>query len=149
MSVVYFEDIELGEKELLGEYVVDRDEMIEYAMKWDPQPFHIDEDAARSSPFGGLIAPVGYTMGIINRMAIERQSKVASMGGLGKDKMRYPIAVRPGDRIAATVEWLHKRESESIPNAGIVTCTVETKNQNDELVLIYEATFMVAKRPTS
>lgn len=147
MDLTYYEDIELGKKESLGECVVDRDEMMEYAMKWDPQPFHIDEEAARSSPFGGLVAPVGYTMGLVNRMSIERQSRVASMGGLGKDKMRYPTAVRPGDTISATVEWLHKRESESIPNAGIVTCAVETRNQNGDVVLVYEATFMVAKRP--
>ena len=149
MSLVYFEDIELGKRDLLGEYVADRDEMIEYAIKWDPQPFHIDEEAAKLSPFGGLIAPVGYTMGVLNRMAVERDSRVVSMGGLGKDKMRYPTAVRPGDTITATLEWLHKRESESIPNTGIATCVVETKNQNGELVLTYEATLMVAKRPTS
>jgi len=147
MGVLYFEDIELHKKEILAEFVVDREEMVEFSRKWDPQPFHIDEEAAQKSPYGGLIAPIGYVMGMINRILTEKDQKVAGMGGLGKDKMRYGKAIRPGDNISVTIEYLHKRESQSMPDIGIVQCAAEAKNQNDETVLTFEATFMAVMRP--
>jgi len=145
-KMIYFEDIEQYKEELLGDYVADKDEIIEFSRKWDPQPFHIDEEVAKSYSFGGLIAPVGYTTGIINRLAVQRVPRIASLGGLGKDKVRYPNPVRPGDQITVFHECIEKRVSKSRPECGIVRMAVKVTNQDDKPVLTYETTLLVARR---
>ena len=147
MELVYFEDIDLFEKGVLGTYLVDKEEVIEFARKWDPQPFHVDEEAAKSLPSGGIIAPAIYTIGIINRLAVEQDSVIVALAGFGWDEVRFPNPVYPGDTITITGECIDKRESESRPDAGIVTSRLEVRNQNDVLCLTFKSTFLVAKRP--
>ncbi len=147
MDWVYFEDIELHQKEQLGGHTVDKEEVIEFSLKWDPQPFHTDEKLAKSFPSGGIIAPAIYTIGIVNRLAVRDDSKVAAMAGFGWDEVRFPTPVYPEDRITIVAECVEKRESNSRPNAGIVCSLIEVKNQKDELCLSFKTTFLVAKRP--
>jgi len=149
MELVYFEDIELNDKGVLGTHFVDKEEVIEFARKWDPQPFHIDEEAAKSLPSGGIIAPAIYTIGIINRLATEQDSVIVALAGFGWDEVRFPHPVYPGDTIAITGECVERRESESRPDAGIVTSLLEVRNQSDVLCLTFKSTFLVAKRPVS
>ncbi len=146
MELVYFEDIDLNEKGVLGTHLVDREEVIEFAKKWDPQPFHIDEEAAKSLLSGGIIAPAIYTIGIINRLAVEQDSLIVALAGFGWDEVRFPHPVYPGDTITIIGECISKRESESRPDAGIVTSRLEVTNQKGILCLTYKSTFLVAKR---
>ncbi|MFO8009521.1 MAG: MaoC/PaaZ C-terminal domain-containing protein [Dehalococcoidia bacterium] len=147
MGLIYFEDLEPHRKDYLGEYTVDKDEVIEFARKWDPQPFHIDEEAAASSGTGGIIAPAIYTIGISNRLAAEYGSPIAALAGLGWDMVRFPHPVKPGDRISVTAECLEKRDSNSNPDAGIACSLIEVRNQHGELCLSFRTTYLVARKP--
>jgi len=147
MEPVYFEDIPLHQRETLGHYLVDKQEVIEFSRKWDPQPFHVDEEAARNTPGGGIIAPAIYTIGIINRLAVEGESVVAALAGFGWDEVRFPHPVYPGDVITITAECVEKRDSLSRPDAGIVCSLIQVRNQEEVLCLHFKSTFLVARRP--
>ncbi len=149
MELLYFEDIELNDKGVIGTYLVDKEEVIEFSRKWDPQPWHIDEEAAGSFPSGGIIAPAIYTIGIINRLATQQDSTIVALTGFGWDEVRFPYPIYPGDTITITGECIEMRESESRPDAGIVTSQLEVRNQSDVLCLSFKSTFMVAKRPVN
>ncbi len=148
MEIEYFEDIKLNQKKFLGEYVADKDEMIEYARKWDPQPFHIDEEAAKGYPYGQLTASSGFTMAIVtNLRATSENPRGAVLGMLEYEKVRFPKPVYPGDRLTVTSEPIEIRESKSYSDRGIVKAQVEIRNQNDEIVLSYSTVAMIAKQP--
>ncbi|MBW1888886.1 MAG: acyl dehydratase, partial [Deltaproteobacteria bacterium] len=115
MELLYYEDIQLNEKEILGDYLVDRDEAVEFAKKWDPQLFHIDEEAAKSFPTNGLIVSAVYTLAVITRLGVTRGTQMANLGGLGLENVRFPIPIRPGDRITISGQCIEKRESRSRP----------------------------------
>ena len=149
MELVYFDDIGLKDKGVIGTYLVDKDEIIEFSKKWDPQPWHTDEEASKSFPSGGIIAPAIYTIGIINRLATQQNSMIVALTGFGWDEVRFPHPVYPGDTITITGECVEKRESESRPDAGIVTSLLEVRNQDDVLCLTFKSTFLVAKKPVS
>jgi len=148
MEIEYFEDIKLNQKKFLGEYLADKDEMIEYARKWDPQPFHIDEEAAKTYPYGGITASSGYTLAIITLLrATNEQPRGAILGMLEYEKVKILKPVYPGDHLTVTSEPIEMRESGSNPDRGIVKALVETRNQHDEVVLSYIIVAMIAKRP--
>ncbi len=149
MELVYFEDIELNDKSIIGTYLVDKDEVIEFSKKWDPMPWHIDEEASKTFPAGGIIAPAIYTIGIINRLATQQDSTIVALTGFGWDEVRFPYPIYPGDTITITGEIVEMRESESRPDAGIVTSQLEVRNQSEVLCLSFKSTFMVAKRPAN
>lgn len=148
MEVVYYEDIELNHKISIGEYYVDKEEMIEFAKKWDARPFHIDEESAKSHPNGGMFAPLIYTMAIVTRLRSTRESYlIAYVAGLGFEQVQVFNPVRPGDRLVVTEEQLDKRESSTNPARGIVRTLNEVKNQNDEPCVSIVSLALVAKRP--
>ena len=95
---MYFEDLEVGRVFRGDECVADKDEMLEYARKNDPAPFHLDEEAARNSPYGGLIASAGYTVTLWYRSTIPIQRSLAFLGGF-EWHIKLPLPVRPGDRL--------------------------------------------------
>lgn len=147
VELAYFEDIEIGEKKILGEHYVDKDEIVEFAKKWDPQPFHVDEEMAKTHPFGGLIASANYTLCIITLLAqMQETPDVANLGLLEYERVKILNPVRPGDRLTVSAEHIEKRESQTKPDRGILRTLVEVRNQNDELNLSYIATVMIAKR---
>ena len=147
MELVYYDDIELHKREILGEYLVDQDEAVEFAEKWDPQLFHIDEEVAKSLPTNGLIVSAVYTLAVITRLGVTKGTQMANMAGLGLENVRFPIPVRPGDRITISGQCIEKRESKSRPDAGIVRYETEVKNQNGEICFTLESVNLVAKRP--
>lgn len=117
----YFEDVAVGETERFGSYEVTRDEIVAFAERWDPQPFHMDEEAAQDSMFGGLVASGWHTACICMRLVVDEfLEDAASMGSPGVDELRWLEPVRPGDVLSARVEVLDKRPSEGLPGAGIV-----------------------------
>jgi len=148
MEPIYFEDIELNEKIILGEHFVEKDEMIEFAKKWDPRPLHIDEKAAKTLPGGGVVAPAIYTIGVVNRLSVKTDAVVV-MAGIGWDEVRFPNPVFPDDTITVTIEYVDKRDSDSRHDAGIVVSLIEVRNQSNALCLSFKLTFMVAKRPAN
>ncbi len=148
MEIIYYEDIELHKKVSIGEYYVDKEEMIEFSKKWDAKPFHIDEELAKSYPTGGLIAPLTYTLSVISRLgSISERDRIAFLALLEMERFQIRNPVRPGDRLAVTEEHLDKRESRNHPARGIVRSVNEVTNQKGELCLSVVSVALVAKRP--
>lgn len=147
MSIRHFEDFQAGEKTTVAEqYPVTKEEIIEFGKKWDPQPFHIDEEAAEASGFGGLIAPGCLIVSIAIRLLNQPETRADVLAGLGWDELRFPNPVRPGDRLSLTVECLETRDSDSKPDRGIVRTLITVGNQKGEPVLTFKDNILVAKR---
>jgi len=146
-EIQYFEDFEIdGEQEFDGEYELSRDEIIEVGRRWDPQPWHIDEEAAKSSVFGGLVAASAHLFAITSWFATRMPKQTAVIAALGFDELRIHAPGRVGDRLHATARCVDKRESRSKPDRGIVVSKMELTNQNGELVLSMNTTFIVTRR---
>ncbi len=132
----YWEDFKVGERIVVGTVGVDRDEVIEFASRYDPQPFHIDEEAAKKSIYGGLIASGWHSCALIMRLICDSYMlEAASLGSPGVENVRWPKPVRPGDTLTAYRTTEESRESRSRPEAGIVKTLWEVENQNGELVM--------------
>ncbi|QCP48799.1 MaoC family dehydratase [Trinickia violacea] len=144
---VSYEDYEVGTTVDIGEHTFSADEIIRFGEQFDPQPFHIDEDAAKASPFGGLIASGWHTcsvmMGLIVRNTL---SGSTSMGSPGVDEIRWIKPVRAGDTILMKNTVLDKRVSESRPDRGIVSIQWEGINQKGETVITVRSKVMFGLR---
>ncbi len=142
----YFEDVVVGATVTAGPYRVTRDEMVAFARKWDPFPFHVDEAAGRDSIYGGLIASGEYTMAVKQALIHRLGGNEALIGSMGYDELRYLGPVRPDDRLTLSMECTDKRDSRSKPDRGIVKFKVTLTNQDDEPVLSYTDIVLLAKR---
>jgi acyl dehydratase len=142
----YFEDIAVGETIEVGSHDVSKDEIVRFAEQWDPQPFHVDETAAKASVFGELTASSCHTYSIsslIFSRAGALKSKTAAMLGM---KVNFPNPVRPGDRLTMHETCIDKRVSRSRPGYGIVKSRAELSNGNGEPVMVMQSSFMVERR---
>ncbi|WP_224248025.1 MaoC family dehydratase [Hyalangium gracile] len=143
----YFEDFQPGEVIETGSYVVPREEIIAFAHQFDPQPFHVDEEAARRSMFGGIIASGWHTASISHRLFVEGLLRTSSsMGSPGLDELRWLLPVRPGDALSVRVEVLSVTPSRSKPDRGAVKFRMEVRNQKGEVVMTEVATGLFARR---
>jgi acyl dehydratase len=146
----YFEDVVVGE-ELWGiEEIAVKDDMIEYAARYDPWPVHLDEEAARQSPFGGLVASSGYSIGLWyssgNRGIWNHpDSPIAMIGGIDM-RLQYPNPLRPGDRVRSNLVINSKRPS-SKPGRGVVEGTSELVNQAGDIIIAGEIIWLIATHP--
>ena len=144
----YFEDFAEGQVYELGQASLSEAEILEFARKYDPQPFHIVPAAAQQSMFGGLIASGWQTgalyMGLLVRGLIH---EVASMGSGGIDELRWLKPVRPGDALRARLTVLGVRNSTKHVDRGLLTCQGELFNQHGERVLLIRWSAMIARRP--
>jgi acyl dehydratase len=151
-SLVYFEDLVDGRTYLGTECVADKEEMLEYARKNDPWPFHADEEAAKKSGFGGIIASAGYSLTLGYRSLIglynTPETAWAFLGGLEWPNMKFHLPVRPEDRLRARMTIQSKRKS-SKPGRGVVTALMEMLNQDGTAVYSHEVIFLIATRPTT
>ena len=147
----YFEDYVAGSVHEFGRIAVDEREVIEFASRYDPQPFHTDPLAARRSPFGGLIASGWHTAGLMMRLVVEHYlSRVASLASPGVDELRWTQPVRPGDTLSVRATVLEARRSRSKPDRGIVHTRFEVLNQRGEVVMSVKAMNMLrAREPES
>lgn len=145
--MIYFEDFEIGQQTTVGEYLVKKEEILEFGKRWDQAPYHIDEKAAESSIFGGLVAPGAFIMAIQTWLLHRQEDDTAALGRLGSEELRFPNPVRPGDRISLIMECVETRESQSKPDRGIITHSITLVNQNDEPVLSLKDAILVAKKP--
>jgi len=148
MTERYFEDFAVGQVfKPTGRVAVTRDEIIAFARKFDPQPFHLDEEAGRESIFGRLVASGWHTAAIT--MSLIARSEYRAVGGtigLGFDDLRWPIPVVPGDELRIETEVVEMRPSRSRPNRGLVKMRTRTFNQNGKVVQEVVGNALVPRR---
>jgi acyl dehydratase len=144
----YFEDLTPGLKFKTGSRTLDAQAIKQFARDYDPQPFHTDELAAKSSFFGELVASGWHTMAVTMRLLVDGEFKPAGgvIGG-GVDEFRWPIPVRPGDTLNAVSEVIESRPSKSRPDIGLVRVRHNTLNQRGETVQTFIANHVVQRRP--
>jgi len=144
----YFEDYVEGDVHRFGSIAVEADEMVAFAKRFDPQPFHSDPEAAKLTPFGGLIASGWHTCGLMMRLYVEHYlTHVASLASPGLDELRWLKPVRAGDVLSVRVAVLKAVLSKSKPDRGAVTSFVEVFNQDDEAVMTIKVVNIIARRP--
>ena len=133
----YYEDIEIGRSQTFGRYEVTREEVMDFASKYDPQPFHLDDDAAAQTHFGRLSASGWHTCAMTMAMMVENMKthQQASLGSPGIDNLRWKKPVYPGDILTCESEVLEKRRSKSRPDMGLFKSRNVTKNQDGDVVL--------------
>lgn len=146
MSRQYFEDIKLHQKYRSRGYRLREKEIIKFAQRWDPQPFHTTPEFAKKTSFGGLIAAGIHLLAICAKLGTEKSDQPMWVAGLGIDNVRFVAPGRPGDVLVLEIEATSKRKSDSIPNAGIVRFSFKLLNQREELVLTSETAILVEKR---
>ena len=135
-SGFYFEDIVAGTVYEFGQVRIEEDEIIDFAQRFDPQPFHTDPEAAKRSVYGGLIASGWHTASLMMKIMVENYlSPVASLGSPGVDELRWLRPVRPGDMLSVRVTVLDTRRSRSKPDRGLIHSYVEVLNQDAEVVM--------------
>ena len=148
MSVQYLEDFAVGQVYRSGRLRVDKEQILAFARQFDPQPYHLDEEAARKSAFGGLAASGWHTAALTMRLLVDGEFKPAGgILGVGFDELSWPRPVRPGDELHATSEILDVRPSKSRPDRGMIKVRTTTLNQNDEAVQVFTGNLLVARRP--
>src|SRR5947207_13651077 len=143
----YLEDFAPGQKFGSGRARVEAERIKSFAAEFDPQPFHLDDDAARGTLFGGLAASGWHTAAITMRLLVESEVKPAGgIVGAGFDEFRWPRPVRPGDELTIEAEVLEVRPSKSQPDKGIVKLRTTTLNQNNQPVQISVGNLVVPRR---
>ncbi len=145
----YFEDLEVGAKQSFGSYAVTREEVIEFAAKYDPQPFHLSDEAAAKTHFGRLSASGWHTCAMAMSMAVEnlKNHRQAGLGSPGIDELKWLKPVYPGDTLRVETEVLEKRASASRPEMGIFKSRMTVFNQHDVAVMAMVSNGLIATRP--
>ncbi len=147
MNLKFSEDYKVGDSFELGQFEVTRKEVVEFAQKYDPFPFHIDDEAAKATVFGGIISSGWLTALVwLRLMHSHFLSYETVLGSPGHEEMVWPTPVRPGDRLSGFVEIKESRVSKSKPELGFVRYTAKLTNQENEEVFITTSTLIVKSR---
>lgn len=148
-EVIYFEDLDVGAETDFGSYRVTREEVLEFARKYDPQPFHISDEAAAATHFGRLSASGWHScamaMAVIARHVVETGQ--AGLGSPGIDELRWLKPVYPGDTLHVRGRILEKRPSRSKPEIGSIRTETLVTNQDGVLVMRYVSIVLMRRRP--
>ena len=148
MSARYLEDFAAGQTYGSGRLTVEEDRIKTFAAEFDPQPFHLDEEAARASLFRGLAASGWHTAALTMRLLVESELEPAGgIVGAGFDELRWPLPVRPGDELRVEGEILEVRPLKSRADRGLVKVKTTTLNQHGEAVQVFIANLFVPRRP--
>jgi len=143
----WFEDFPVGMTVELPGPVLTRESILEYAQRYDPQPFHVDEEAAKRSPYGGLIASGWHTVSLAMRMICDAYLlDAASLGSPGVNQVRWLKPVRPGDSLRLRMTVLEAKPSTSKPDRGTVLHRWDVLKQNGETVMTMEGYGMFRRR---
>ncbi len=149
MTARYLEDFAVAQTYGSGRLRIDADAIKAFAGEFDPQPFHLDEEAARGTFFRGLAASGWHTAAATMRLLVESDLKPAGgIIGTGFDECRWPRPVRPGDELRVESEVLEVRPSKSRPDQGLIKVRTTTFNQNGEPVQVLISNLLVPRRPT-
>jgi acyl dehydratase len=148
MEKRYWEDLVEGERFTCRPVAFDREGIVAFGKEYDPWPFHVDEEAAGRSIFGGVIASALQTISSCTRVVVEANGDIAILSGLSIDEVRTPLPVRPGDVLTVEARWEGLRRSRSKPDRGIAGLKCTVVNQKGEAVLEYGYRYLVACRPT-
>ena len=147
MPALYFEDVTVGQHFGSDGHEITEEAIISFAREFDVQAFHLEHAAANESVFAGLAASGWHTAAVAMRLFTTGSLQfVGGAVGLGVDELRWPVAVRPGDRVRLTTEILDARASRSKPGFGILRIRNVLTNQNGQIVLSYSANAMVRRR---
>jgi len=147
-DVLYWEDFKVGETVEMGSHRFSAEEIIEFGRQFDPQPFHVDPEAARESFYGELIASGWHTCSIAMRLMCESYvNRTRSMGSPGVDNIRWLAPVKAGDTLTYRRTVLEARASRSRPDAGLMRTRWEALNQDGVRVLSMEGWSMIGRRP--
>jgi len=147
--MIYFEDLEVGKESYFGSYEVTREEIIEFARKYDPQPFHISDEAAAKTHFGRIAASgwhtCAMTMAVVARHVVDE--KQAGLGSPGIDDLRWKRPVYPGDTLHVRSKIADKTPSRSRPEMGSLRSEMTVTNQDDEVVMTFTSIVLIRRRP--
>jgi acyl dehydratase len=148
-DAVWFENIEVGARESFGHYPVVRDEVIAFAEKYDPQPFHLSDEAAAATYFGRLSASGWHTCAMTMAMIVAnmRNKGENGLGSPGMDELRWLKPVYPGDTLRCETEILEKRISANRPGMGIYKTRMTVFNQDDVAVMTFVSNGLIRLRP--
>ena len=146
-DLLYLDDIRVGQRFSSASHAMDEAQIKAFAAQFDPQPFHLDEHAARNSLFGGLVASGWHTAAITMRLMVRGGTPIAGgLVGAGAE-ISWPQPTRPGDILQVESEVVDVRQSRSRPDRGMVSIRSETHNQRGEIVQVLTAKLLVPKRP--
>ena len=147
-GLVFFEDIEVGATASFGRYEVTREQVIEFATKYDPQPFHLSDEAAAQTHFGRLSASGWHTCAMTMRMLVDNitERRQAGLGSPGLDELRWLKPVYPGDVLRVESEVLSKRQSQSRPEMGNFQSAVRVYNQDNVPVMTMKSIGLIRVR---
>lgn len=146
--MIYYEDLEIGSKQSFGAYAVTRDEVVAFASKYDPQPFHLDDAAAAGTYFGRLSASGWHTCAMTMAMVVDnlKTTAQAGLGSPGVDSLRWLRPVYPGDTLRCETELFEKRRSATRPEMGIFKSRMTVFNQNNEAVMSFISNGLIRTR---
>ena len=147
---LYFEDLPVGYKDGFGSVTVDRDEVIAFATRYDPQDFHLSDAGGAANPiFGRLAASGWHTAAIVMRMTYDRwiETGLQSRGAAGLDELSWPKPTYPGDTLRAEAQVLEARPLSSLPHLGLVKVRTIAFNQDDQPVMRQIANLLIQRRP--
>ena len=149
--MIYFEDLQVGAETFFGSYEVTRDEVLEFAGKYDPQPFHLSDDEAAKTHFGRLAASgwhtTAMTMAVIARHVVQHQQ--AGLGSPGIDELRWKKPVYPGDTLHVNGEILETTPSRSRPEMGSFRTRTTVTNQDGDVVMTFVSIVLIRRRPAT
>ena len=146
--MLYFEDFPPGDVRESPPRTITREEMVDFARKYDPQPFHLDDDAAKKTIYGGLIGSGWLTVSVMMRLLWDTMLKdTVSLGSPGSDEIRWLKPVRPGDTLRARFTVVEAIPSRSKPDRGVVKTFTEILNQHGEIVMTMRGLGMFGRRP--
>ena len=149
LAMIYFEDFEAGAETYYGSYEVTREEVLEFARKYDPQPFHLSDEEAAKTHFGRIAASgwhtCAMTMAVIARYVVEQQQ--AGLGSPGVDELRWLKPVYPGDTLHVRGKVVETRPSRSKPDIGSIRTETTVTNQQDVPVMRFVSIVLIRRRP--
>jgi acyl dehydratase len=146
----FFDDFAVGEQFVSRGVTISEAAILDFALKYDPQRFHLDAEAAKETPYGGLIASGFQTLALAFRMFLQLGDfDHASVGSPGMDELRWLAPVRPGDTLRTFAEILEKTPSRSKPDRGSLVVAFRVLTQRDETVMTFRTTVILLRRPAT
>ena len=147
VPTAFFEDLQIDQRIVVGKWSVSKEEAVAFARTWEPQPYHVDEAAARNSIYGSLTVCSLYLFAICTRLFFDYRPPIAVVAMLGKDHIVFPHPARVGDQLVYETACVDKRVSRTKPDRGIVTLVDRLSNVTGDVVLSQEVKLLVLTRP--